>query len=260
MNKLMTLFHIFGLSVHAYGLMLAIAFLVAIFGVKWVAKPEGISFDNIIDLAIWVIIGAVVGARLAYVISEYRYFLTAPWYAVFLVNWGGLVFYGGLIGGFLAGYWFVRRKKLHPWKLADLVAPFIAIGYSIVRIGCFLNGCCYGVVTNVPWALRCASGDNALRHPTQLYSFLGSLILFFILWRFRHHKQFPGFLFLLYMGLYFIMRFIVEIFREGPHIFPWLSLMQLICIIMTIFAFGLIWLIKHRERRTKLDAAAEVQH
>jgi phosphatidylglycerol:prolipoprotein diacylglycerol transferase len=256
----MTLFKIFGLAVHGYGLMLAIAFLVAIFGVGRIAKREGISFDNIIDLAIWVIIGAVVGARIVYVFSEYRYFLSSPWYTVFLVNWGGLVFYGGLIGGFLAGFWYVLRKKLHPWKLADMVAPFIALGYSIVRIGCLMNGCCYGTLTNVPWALRCAAGDTALRHPTQIYSMLGSLIIFFILLRFRRHKQFAGFLFLLYVGLYSIMRFIVEIFREAPRIFPWLSIMQLVCIISAIVAFGLIWLVKHLERRTKLDATSEVQH
>ena len=256
----MTLFKIFGLPVHAYGLMLTIAFLVAIFGVGRIAKREGINFDDIVDLAIWVIIGAVAGSRVAYVITEYRYFLTMPWYAVFLVNWGGLAFHGGLIGGFLAGFWFVSRKKLPPWKLADIAAPFIAVGYSIVRVGFLLNGCGYGTVTNLPWAMQCASKDTALRHPTQIYSMLGSLIIFFILWRFRRHKQFAGFLFLLYVGLYSILRFIVEFFREGPHVFPWLSLAQLVCVILALIAFGIIWLAKNLKRRTKLDATSEVHH
>ncbi|HEX7714596.1 MAG TPA: prolipoprotein diacylglyceryl transferase [Bacillota bacterium] len=255
----MTLFRIFGLSIHAYGLMLAIAFLVAIFAIAKVGKPLGIEFDTIIDLATWVIIGAVIGARIAYVLTNLPYFLSSPWWEVFMVSSGGLAFHGGLIGGFGAGFWFVKRRGIYPWRLADLVAPFIALGYSIVRIGCFLNHCCYGKVSNLPWALPCGP-DLAARHPTQLYSFLGSLILFGILWRFRNHKQFPGFLFLLYLGLYSIMRFIVEIFREGPMIFPWLTEAQLVCIILGGAAFGLIgWFRRGAQNgRPGTDATADL--
>ncbi|HBE79675.1 MAG TPA: prolipoprotein diacylglyceryl transferase [Firmicutes bacterium] len=246
------LFSIFGWPIHSYGLMLAIAFVVAIFGVGRAAKKQDIKFEIIVDFATWVLIGAVVGARLAYVITEYRYFIQVPWWEVLKVNSGGLAFHGGLLGGFLAGYIFIRHKRIFPWKLADIVTPYIALGYSIVRIGCFLNGCCYGKVTTVPWALRCAANDISLRHPTQLYSMLGSLILFVILWRLRNHKRFAGFLFLLYIGLYSIMRFIVEIFRESPMVFPWLSLAQLVCIILGIVAFGLIGIFTWHYRDAKL--------
>jgi phosphatidylglycerol:prolipoprotein diacylglycerol transferase len=239
--------------------MLAIAFLVAIFGVGKMAKKYDISFDSIIDLAVWVIIGAVVGARVAYVVTEYRYFLSVPWWYVLMVSSGGLAFHGGLIGGFLAGFWFVKVKKIYPWKLADLAAPFIALGYSIVRLGCFMNGCCYGKISNAPWALRCAANDTALRHPTQLYSMIGSLIIAVILFRLRNHRHFNGFLFLLYVGLYSIMRFIVEIFRESPMVFPWLSIAQLVCIILGALSFGLIRFFELRERkgRAGIDAASE---
>lgn len=255
----MVLFKIFGLPVHGYGLMLAIAFIVAIFGVSKVAKKEGIKVDDVIDLAIWVIIGAVVGARIAFVISELQYFSRVPWWNIFLVNSGGLAFQGGLIGGFLAGFLFVKSKKIYPWKLADIVAPFIALGYSIVRIGCLMNGCCYGKVTNLPWALRCSANDTLLRHPTQIYSMIGSFIIFTILWRMRHHRHFAGFLFLLYVGLYSIERFIVEFFRENPMALPWLSWAQVVCIVFGITAFGLMWFLLRQERkgRIKVDAAAE---
>lgn len=258
----MILFKILGFSVHGYGLMLAIAFLVAIFGLSKLAKPYGISSDTIIDLTIWIIIGAVIGSRIAYVLTEYRYFLSVPWWHVFSISSGGLAFHGGLIGGFLAGLIFVKTKKIYPWKLADLAAPFIALGYSIVRIGCFMNGCCYGKITNTPWALHCAANDLALRHPTQLYSLIGSLILFFILFRLHNHRHFSGYLFLLYIGLYSIMRFIVEIFRESPMVFPWLSLAQLVCVILGVTAFGLIWFFEKRDRkgRTNIDAASEAHH
>jgi phosphatidylglycerol---prolipoprotein diacylglyceryl transferase len=245
------LFYIFGWPIHSYGFMLAIAFLVAIIGVGKAAKKQEISFETIVDLATWVLIGAVIGARIAYVITEYHYFIHAPWWEVFKVNSGGLAFHGGLIGGFLAGFWFVKRKRIFPWKLADIVTPYIALGYSIVRIGCFLNGCCYGKVTTVPWALRCAANDLSLRHPTQLYSMFGSLLLFVILWRIHNHKQFAGFLFLLYIGLYSIMRFIVEIYRESPMVFPWLSLAQLVCIILGPMAFGLIGILEWRYHNMK---------
>lgn len=247
------LFEIFGLQIHAYGTMLAIAFLAAIWGVSRSAKSDGISLDTIIDLAIWVIIGAIVGARVAFVATEFQYFRSAPWWSIFMINNGGLAFHGGLIGGFLAGLSFLLVKKIYPWKLADHAAPFIALGYSIVRIGCFLKGCCYGKVTGFPLALRCAASDNALRHPTQLYSMIGSLALFFILWRFRKHNRFPGFLFLLYIGLYSILRFIVEYFRETPPFLPWLSLAQLVCVLMAIVGFGSIFLIQWRLKQKGIE-------
>lgn len=247
------LFDIFGLQVHAYGTMLAIAFLVSIYGVGQLVRKDGISTDTIIDLAIWVIVGAIVGSRAAYVITEFHYFRQAPWWSVFMINTGGLAFHGGLIGGFLAGYWFLMVKKIYPWKLADRVAPFVALGYAIVRIGCFLKGCCYGKVTDVLWAVHCAAGDNAPRHPTQLYSMAGSLIIFAILWKFRNHRHFPGFLFLLYVGLYSILRFIVEYFRETPPFLPWLSLAQLVCIIMAVAAFGMIFILLRRTEQGGTD-------
>ncbi|HBF37807.1 MAG TPA: prolipoprotein diacylglyceryl transferase [Firmicutes bacterium] len=240
------LFYVFGWPIHSYGFMLAVAFLIAIIGIGKEAKKYDICFENVIDLVTWVLIGAIIGARLAYVVTEYRYFMASPWWEIFAVNSGGLAFHGGLIGGFLAGFSYTSYKRISTWKLADIVTPYIALGYSIVRIGCLLNGCCYGKVSTVPWALRCAAQDGALRHPTQLYSMIGSFILFLILRRFRNHKQFDGFLFLLYVGLYSIMRFIVEIYRESPMVAPWLSLAQLVCIIMGILAFGLIGFIEWR--------------
>ncbi len=249
------LFELFGWPVHSYGLLLAVAFIVGITGVGRAARRLNIRFDTIVDLGIWVLIGAVAGSRLAYVITEYHYYLRAP-LEIFRIDSGGLAFHGGLIGGFLAGFWFVKRQKIFPWTLADLVAPFIALGYAIVRIGCLLNGCCYGKISALPWAIQCAAGDAALRHPTQLYSMAGSLLLFAILWANRNHRQFPGFLFLLYVGLYSILRFVVEFFRVGPMVGPWLSLAQVVCITLAGLAFGTIYYLQRRFRRKGLGADA----
>lgn len=252
------LFEVWGWPIHAYGLMLAIAFLVGIFGVRRPAQKIGVSFDNIIDLGVWILVGAIVGARLAYVITEYQYFLNNPW-EIILVNSGGLAFHGGLLGGFGAGFCYVKRKGIYPWKLADIVAPFIALGYAVVRIGCLLKGCCYGKQSDAFWALPCSGNDHLLRHPTQIYSMVGSLLLFWILLKFRNHKRFPGFLFLLYIGLYSMMRFVVEFFRVAPMVFPWLSLAQLVCLILGIMAFTLIIWIDRRfnQGRSNPDAAAD---
>lgn len=253
------LFEVFGWPIYSYGLMLAIAFLIGIFGAGRSAKKIGVSFDNVVDLGVWILIGAIVGARLAYVITEYQYFLKYPW-EIILINSGGLAFHGGLLGGFAAGFWYLKRKKIYPWKLADIIAPFIALGYAVVRIGCFLKGCCYGKQATVFWALPCSGNDHLLRHPTQIYSMIGSLLLFLILWKLRNHKRFPGFLFVLYIGLYSIMRFVVEFFRVAPMVFPWLSLAQLVCIILAVTAFGLIFWIDRRfnQGRRNPDATADL--
>ncbi len=250
------LFSLFGLPVHSYGLMLAIAFLVGIFGLSRLAgRRLGIAADTVIDLATWILIGAVAGARIAYVITDYQLYAHS-WWDIFKLSSGGLAFHGGLIGGFLAGLLFLRAKKIYPWSLADLMAPFIALGYAIVRVGCLLNGCCYGKPTHLPWALPCAFGDPTLRHPTQLYSLLGSLILFLILWRQRDQRRFPGFLFLLYVGLYSLLRFVVEFFRVGPQVLPWLSLAQSVCLLMAGIAFGLLWALNRRYQQRGLNSDA----
>lgn len=257
------LLEFYGFEIHSYGLMLAIAFLIGIFGLKALIgkKRLDVSFDAVIDLAMWVLIGAIVGARLAYIITDYRYFLNFP-LEIFKINSGGLAFHGGLIGGFGAGYWFTRVKQIPTWQLADLAAPMIALGYALVRVGCLLNGCCYGKPSALPWALRCASGDSLLRHPTQLYSLIGSLILAFILFKLRNHKQFSGFLFLLYIGLYSVLRFGVEFFREGPMVFPWLSLAQGVCLFLGLFALILIWwqMLRFKKGRMNQDAISEIHH
>lgn len=251
------LFELLGFEVHAYGLLLAISFAVSIIGTNIATKQHRAEFPVILDLGLWILLGSVLGARIVFVFTELAYFNKYP-VEIIKLSSDGLSFHGGLLGGFFAGFWFCRFNQVNPWKLADIVSPFIAIGYSITRIGCFLEGCCYGKASSLPWALRCSVNDSLLRHPTQLYSLAGSLIIFLVLWLLRNHKQFPGFLFLLYIGLYSIVRFIVEIYRESPIVFPWLSFTQLICIISAFFAFGLIWLMQLKLRKGVDNAIPEV--
>lgn len=236
------LFQLGPFPIYAYGLTLAIAFIVGVWVVGSLAKKRGITeFDRITDLSIWVLLGALAGARLLFVLLDLPIYLKNP-VSVFYLNQGGLSFYGGVIGGFAGGLFYARRKSLPVWPLADLVAPWIALGYSIVRVGCFLNGCCYGVPTTVSWALSCAAEDSLLRHPTQLYALGSSLIIFAILLLVEKRKPFDGFIFWLYIGLYSTARFVIEIYRESQILaFGWLRTTQAGCIILLFLAGWMIY-------------------
>ena len=131
------------LKIFTYGLMVATGFLFAILFASSKAKEEGLDPQKILDLCFYVMISALVGARLLYVVVEYRYFLTNPLEA-FKFWKGGLVFYGGLILGVLVSLWYLKRHRMPMWKTADLLAPSIALGQGIGRWGCLFAGCCYG--------------------------------------------------------------------------------------------------------------------
>ena len=123
------------------------------------ARLAGISAEQIYDLGPWLILGGIVGGRVLYVISYWReQFAQNPFPEIFMVQHGGLVFYGGLIGATLAGMFYIHRKKLPLWKIADIVAPSIALGSAFGRIGCLMNGCCYGRECHLPWAITFPPG------------------------------------------------------------------------------------------------------
>jgi len=244
-----------GLSVYAYGTSLAIAFLAAITLARRDAARKGIPPETIVDIALALCLGGLLGARLLFVLIDLGYYWHQP-LEIFNVRAGGLSFYGGAVAGFAAAWWYVKHKRLEPWAIADTVVPYAALGYAIVRIGCFFNGCCYGIPTHLPWGWPCREGDPfTTRHPTQLYASLGSFLLFLLLLRWRGHKRFTGFLFFLYMGLYAIMRAAIEVFRDSQILFGHVRLTQVASLAMAGYAFGTIW---YRERH-RLRARLEVK-
>jgi phosphatidylglycerol:prolipoprotein diacylglycerol transferase len=207
------------LSIHWYGVTVALAFLVGLWTASRRGLREAVAAERIVDLGPWLIVGTILGARTLYVISYWREFFEGkPAAEIFMVWKGGLVFYGGLIGATLAGIFYVRLKKLPLWKVADIVAPSIALGYVLGRIGCLLNGCCYGRACNLPWAIRFPS-DNPLKpptypvHPTEIYDSLLNLGLYvFLAWLYRR-KKFDGQVFGVYLVCYALLRSFVEMFR-----------------------------------------------
>ncbi len=212
------LFKIGPLTIHTYGVMLAAAFFLALALAVRQGKREGIPPERIVDLGFYVIVAAIVGARILFVIFEFRYYFEHP-LRIFKIWEGGLVFYGGLILALLAGIYYLKKKSLPLWKVADIIAPSAAIALTVGRLGCFSAGCCYGSPANLPWAVTFRDPDSLARlniplHPTQLYESLGAFLIFLILLYIRKRKTFDGQLFWLFIILYSVLRFFIEIFRE----------------------------------------------
>lgn len=205
--------------VHSYGLMLMVGFAL---GVAWSAreaKRRGLSPTLITDYALWALLSAIVFSRVLFVLLNLKLFLQYP--AQIWQLWkGGLSFHGGLGGAILALYFFCKKRGVGFLQLMDLIAPSVPLGYAFARIGCFLNGCCYGVPTDLPWGVvfhneHIPGAFTPPSHPVQLYDSAISLLLFGLLaWR-RGYVRFDGQMALWYFGSYSIIRFAMEGLRRG---------------------------------------------
>jgi phosphatidylglycerol---prolipoprotein diacylglyceryl transferase len=199
--------------------MIALAFLAGLWTATRRARREKISGEKIADIVLWLMVGGIIGARFVYVTTYWKEeFAGQPVSEIFAIWHGGLVYYGSLIGATIAGVIYIRWKKLPLWKTADVLAPSIALGNVLGRIGCLLNGCCYGRACSLPWAIRFPA-DNPLNpptypvHPTEIYDALLNLIVYFFLaWLFRH-KKFEGQIFATFLLCYAVTRSFVEYFR-----------------------------------------------
>lgn len=243
------LFTIGDFTVSTYEAAMTAAFLIAIFLAVRRAPKEKIDPGLVLDVCLWIVIGSLVGARLMYILTQLDAYMRNP--IMFLKFWrGGMVYYGGLIGG-AAAVWLVLRRKRHPFfPVADLVAPYLMLGYAIHRsLGCFMAGCCFGKPTDLPWGVvfppgsapAVAYGAGVPVHPAQLYTALAALLIFgFLLW-YRRRKPFMGAVTIALFVLYPVARFVIEFFRGdrvrgfiGP-----LSTSQVLSILMVVVA--LLW-------------------
>jgi phosphatidylglycerol:prolipoprotein diacylglycerol transferase len=207
-----------------YGVLLAIGFLAGFWLAARRAPRTGVDPNIVYDLIPWLLIGSIAGARTLYVISYWKQdFANAPWWEVFMVRHGGLVYYGGLIGAVVGVILYAWRKHINVWRLGDVLSPSIPVGYFFGRFGCLMNGCCYGRPTNLPWAIRFPADHPSWRaieatqcngvHPTQIYDSLLNLGLWVgLAWLYRR-KKFDGQVFAVYLMAYAVLRSIVEVFR-----------------------------------------------
>jgi phosphatidylglycerol---prolipoprotein diacylglyceryl transferase len=223
-----TLFEVFGYAFNAYPTMLGLAFITGTLLASRSSERFGGGYALNPQVGIWAFLGALIGAK-AFYILQYR----SPqdiWRAL-LIWQPGLVYYGGLLGGLGAVAICLRIQKAPLLKIGDIGALYLPLGQAITRIGCFLNGCCWGTTCSMPWCVRFPPGSNAFNqhvrahlitrnaeaslpvHPTQLYMMLGLLVVFAIQWAYLRRKRFDGALCLSYMVLYGLLRFVVEFYR-----------------------------------------------
>ena len=207
-----------GFHLRAYGTLIAIALLTGTWLAGREAARKGIPPERVQDFIVWATLFGLLGARLYYLaFAVPRIFLEDP-LGVLAIWRGGLAIHGALIAGAATAIWYVRRHHLSFWRLADTLAPSLILGQAIGRFACFLNGDAYGIPATVPWAVTFTNPQalaplNVPLHPTQLYEMSLNLLLFGLLWWWRTRVRSDGQLFLLYVGGYGIIRFIVENFR-----------------------------------------------
>jgi len=212
------LFRIGDFPISTYGLMMAMAFLIGL----WILKIE---FERLkipveaVDMIFWrAAIGGIVGARIYYVILMKISGNPEPILNL-IFSRSGMVFFGGLLGGALLVLHGIKKNKYPLKTILDAMAPVMVVAYGIGRIGCFFAGCCYGLETDLPWAITfsdpmCAAPTGFALHPTQLYETLASFGIFVVLWNLRKRISFSGGLFATYLAFAGLERFLIEFFRD----------------------------------------------
>ena len=251
------LFKIGPLTVYTYGFFIALAFVSGILWASWEAKRLGEEPEKIMDLGFYLIISAIIGSRLLFVLLNMKEYLNHPLNIIKIWE-GGLVFHGGLIASIVVGFIYLKKHHLHIWKYTDILAPALVLGQSIGRIGCLMAGCCYGKETALPWAIVFTDANSLAvldvpLHPTQIYASIGAFSIFgFLLW-WRKRKSYQGQIFWMYIALYSIVRFMVDIFRGDQicetraYFFNVLTFTQVLSI---IFFFSALYMLLALKRKT----------
>jgi len=241
-----------------YGFLLAIGFLIALKVAAARGKQQGVDTNLTLDLGLYILISALLGAKLLLLIVDWEHYSHSP---ASLLRSGG-VFYGGLIAAVFVSLWFFRKHKLNVWQMTDIMAPSVALGHAIGRLGCLSAGCCYGKPTEVAWGVtfnnpyaREIAGTplGIALHPTQLYEAAAELLIFLFLLLLSQRKRFDGQIFWTYVALYAVARFVIEFFRgdQRGHVFDGaLSTSQLIGLIMLITSIFALAYMRRKSRAT----------
>src|ERR1700730_8902268 len=244
------------ITVYTYGVLLAAAYLLGLKLAMVRAKARKLDHTRVLALGIYIIISALLGAKLLLLVTDWRTFTSSPGELLTLVRSGG-VFYGGLIVAVAVSLWYIRRVGLPLWTTCDVFAPGIALGHVIGRLGCLMAGCFYGLPTTKPWgitftdpfaALNVGTPLNQPLHPTQLYEAGAELIILAVLLLTeRKGRVFPGRTFWGYMLLYAISRFIIEFYRGDERgIIMGFSTSQFISLILAPFAVVMLVVLSRR--------------
>jgi phosphatidylglycerol:prolipoprotein diacylglycerol transferase len=243
-------------TLYSFGLMVILGFGTGMWLAARLARRRGLPGDAFVDAAVIILFASVAGARLLFVLLNWKEYsqhlseVAALWR-------GGMSFHGGVIAGVAAGVFYMRRHKIPVLAMADAAAPGIALGYAIGRVGCFLNGCCYGGPTDLPWGVHFPGtipGQHL--HPTQIYATLANLVLCAVLARayLRPHRL--GQIIALYVAGYSLYRFLIESLRKGytADVLAFGFTDAQVFSVVT-FAAGAIWWLWLQRNRAPLPAA-----
>jgi len=252
------------ISVHWYGIMYISALLVALWFAKWIIKRDNmpISEVTIDSYFIWIEVGIILGARIWYILfydPNTFYYLTQPW-QIFnpfsngeFVGIRGMSYHGAVVGAAISSYLFARRNPGQIYKILDVVALSVPVGFVFGRIGNFLNQELVGRATDVPWGIYV---DGALRHPSQLYEgFLEGILIAILIFLYRKRRTFDGALIGIYGVLYGTARFVAEFWRQpdiqlGYLYGDWLTMGQLQSFIMIVISIGVYFFLKNYMKKT----------
>jgi len=221
------IFSIGPFNIYSWGFMVALAFLVGLPIALRYAEKEGIKPETVLDLFVYVVISSIIGARLFYVIGFFSEYKNNP-ISILYVNEGGLVFLGGIFAAIAAIIIYVAYHKQNLWKMLDIATPSAAIGYAIGRIGCLLNGCCYGITL------------FGVQQPTQIYSSIAGVVIFILVIRLYDKKKYDGQIFLYGLFFYSIYRFFLEFIRYNPvHILIFTPNQLLAALVFIVSSYAL---------------------
>lgn len=251
------LFHLGPFIIRTYSVILDIGVVLGLALALVEARRIGLSLERFVDVAIVALFGGVIGARLYFVLVNWPLF-ESDLLGILRMWEGGLVLHGALIGGVLAAGLYLRLSRISFFWVADMAMPAALLTQAVGRIGCLLNGCCYGQPTTLPWGISLPLAvDDVPRHPTPLYELTGDLIVLGILWTVRKRKPFDGFVFSLYLILYSLVRVIVEFWRGDPaEVFGELRFAQVMSLFIAAAGFALMGYLSWRTHQVNQAEAA----
>jgi phosphatidylglycerol:prolipoprotein diacylglycerol transferase len=236
-------FTIGSFSVRWYGIMVALAVLTLIlWALREVRKGANVSYETVFNAALVGIPSGIIFSRLLHVIDRWQYYFQNPGE---IIGGSGLTIYGAVLGAALGIWIYSRFSKIPFGYLADVLAPGIILAQAIGRVGCTLNGCCYGIESHLPWAVLYAHPESMCQvgvpvHPTQIYEIVYNLIIFGILLMLRGRFRPDGSLFLIYLTFYALWRFGIDFIRDGTDFLFGLHQAQVISIIVLVITITLM--------------------
>jgi len=248
-------FEIAGHPVYWYGIMFALGILAGLWtGSRRAQLTSDVSSEQFLNSIPWVLIGTLMGARALFVITYWNdYFANQPWTEIFNYRNGGLVYFGGMICGIGCTLIYLLKNKIPVWSFFDIAAPSLALAHALGRVGCFINGCCYGRPTSLFLGVHYPEyheTHGVAVHPVQLYEAGLNLLLFAVLEYCFRHRKFRGQITAFYFIGYGVLRFIAELFRgDVPQVFLCFSQAQLIALAVELTGIALLVYLYHNTKR-----------